>query len=480
MEPGIKTVIKQICAEKGLDESSVLETINSALAAAFRKDFGDKTQNIKAEFDPENGHTQVYDEKEVVENLTPEEVEYMEKLKAEREKIKEMLENGEITPEELRRKREQEEAEREVAEQEGEEGEEIRKFNPKTEIEEQEAKKIKKSYKIGVLVRTDLEIPGDFGRMAAQTAKQVIIQKLREAERNVIYQDFKEHEGEIMNGMVQKFEGRNIVIDFQKAIGILPPLEQIRRERLNIGDRVKVYIVSVGLTTRGSEIIVSRAHSEIVKELFTQEIPEIANGIIEIKGVSREAGSRTKIAVHTDDESIDPIGSCIGQKGARIQTIINELGGEKIDIIEFDENVAKYINNALLPAKITNVEINEKEKKAIVTVPSDQLSLTIGRAGQNVRLASKLTDWVISVKEQETGKEISEDEGKDTEHGAQSTEQKSETGKEEGEKSVNTSASSGPSEGKEKSKEEEKKELTDEEVKEAKKVKKKAKSVQEK
>ena len=413
----IKQVIKQICAEKGLSEDSVLETINSALAAAYRKDFGDKTQNIQAEFDATTAQAKIFDVKEVVEDLTKEELEALEKLRIEREELKEKIASGEISAEELKQIREEKEALR-LAEQgeskndgEGDEDdEEARRFNPKTQIQLKEAKEIKKSYKLGDFVKTQLEIPGDFGRMAAQTAKQVIIQKLREAERNIIYQDYKEKEGQIVTGMVQKFDGRNIVIDLEKASAILPPHEQIRGERFKVGDRAKVYLSSIALTTRGPEIIVSRAHPEIVKMLFGLEIPEIANGIIEIKGISREAGSRTKIAVHTEDENIDPIGSCIGQRGARIQTIINELNGEKIDIIEYSDDPVKFIANALLPAKITNVELDEEERQATVTVPQDQLSLTIGRAGQNVRLASKLTDWRLNIKEQESGKEITPEE----------------------------------------------------------------------
>lgn len=434
-DPSIKTAIKQICAEKGLSEESVLETINAALAAAYRKDFGEKNQNIKAEFILDTGQTKIYDEKEVVEDLTPEEIEAIEKIKAEREALREALEKGEITQEELKAKKEEQEAEEE------EEGDEIRKFNPKTEIELKDAKAIKKSFKIGDIVRTELEIPGDFGRMAAQTAKQVIVQKLREAERNVVYLDFKDKEGEILTGMVQKFEGRNVIIDLIKTTAILPPMEQIRGEKFKIGERIKVYLLSVALATRGPELIVSRAHPDIVKALFEQEIPEIANGVIEIKKISREAGSRTKIAVFTEDESIDPIGSCIGQRGARIQTIISELGGEKIDIIEYDDNPIKYITNALLPAKITNVELNEEEKVAIITVPQDQLSLTIGRAGQNVRLASKLTGWQLSIKEQESGKEISADEAVEIEEKPKETiEESPEKDKKENKVSKNNAA----------------------------------------
>jgi transcription termination/antitermination protein NusA len=419
MDPQIKTIIKQICAEKGIAEDDVIETINSALSAAFRKDFGEKTQNIVADFNLDTGATKIFDAKEVVEDLTPEELAEIEKLKAEREAIKEALAKGEITAEELKKQREEkaaaEEAKRaETAEEGGEEveAEEKRRFNPRNMVQLSEAKAIKKSYKIGDEMRTELEVPGDFGRMAAQTAKQVIIQRLKEAERNVVYQEFKDREGEILTGLVQKIEGPNVIIEIDKTSALLPPTEQIRRERYHIGDRVKVYVVSVGLTTRGPEIIVSRTHPEIVERLFNLEIPEISNGVIVIKGIAREAGSRTKIAVNTDDDSIDPIGSCIGQRGARIQTIINELNGEKIDIIEFDENGVKFITNALLPAKITNVELDEKTKEATVTVPNDQLSLTIGRAGQNVRLASKLTGWKINIREQETGKEITQEEVK--------------------------------------------------------------------
>jgi len=409
-ELSIKAAVKQICAEKGLSEDSVLETINSALAAAYRKDFGDKLQNVQADFNLDTGKINVFDVKEVVEDLTPEELAEIEKIKEEREAIKEALAKGEITPEELRRQREQKKMDEEAkTPEEISEEDEERRFNPKTQIQLSDAKKIKKSYKIGDIVKTELEIPGDFGRMAAQTAKQVIIQRLREAERNIVYQEFKDKEGRILSGLVQKIEGYNVIIDLGRTSAILPPAEQIRTERYRIGDRIKVYLMSVGLNTRGPELIVSRAHAEIVKQLFTLEIPEIANKIIEIKSIAREAGLRTKIAVYTAEENIDPIGSCIGQRGARIQTIINELSGEKIDIIEYSADPVKFISNSLMPAKITNVKVNELEKSAIVMVPQDQLSLTIGRAGQNVRLASKLTGWRISIKEQETGKEVTEE-----------------------------------------------------------------------
>ena len=394
----LQTIIKQICAEKGISEEAVMETINSALAAAFRKDFGDKLQNIVAEYDLETGKTKIFDEKIVVENLTEEELAQLEKLKTFREERKAALEEGqqvEKTEEELQLE------------------ETVRKFNPKTEIELKDAREIKKKYKVDDIIRTALEIPGDFGRMAAQTAKQVIIQRLKEAERNVVYQSFKDKEGAIINGVVQKFDGRNLLIDVNHVTAILPQTEQIRNERFNLGDRVKVVVLSVSMTARGPEIIVSRASLNFVRKLFEREIPEIANQVIEIKNVAREAGSRTKIAVYTADNNIDPIGSCIGQRGSRIQTIINELNGEKIDVIEYSDDPKRYIVNSLLPAKVTNVEINEEDKAAIVTVPADQLSLTIGRDGQNVRLAVKLTGWKINIREQASGETVASAEGEE-------------------------------------------------------------------
>jgi len=234
--------------------------------------------------------------------------------------------------------------------------------------------------------------------------------------------------------MVQKREGKNIIIDIDHVSAILPPEEQVRSERYRLGDRIKVFIKSVSLTTKGPEIIVSRSDEEFVRKLFRLEIPEIASDIIEIKGISREAGSRSKVAVHTDSDNIDPIGSCVGQKGARIQTIINELNGEKIDIIKFEEDSRKFITNALLPAKISSIDLDEKQKVASVTVPSDQLSLTIGREGQNVRLATKLTGWKINIVEEESGKEIKSEElkkEKAKEEKVEKTEEKKKEVKEE-------------------------------------------------
>ncbi|MDP2830600.1 MAG: transcription termination factor NusA, partial [bacterium] len=242
-----------------------------------------------------------------------------------------------------------------------------------------------------------LSVPDAYGRMAAQTAKQVIIQKLREAEREMIFNEFKEKEHEVVAGVIQRHEGRIVLVDLGKAVGILPNDEQIRGEQYNPGQRIKVFIKEVNITSRGPEIILSRTSDEILKKVFYLEIPEISNGLVEIKSVAREAGSRSKVAVSATSENVDPIGSCVGQRGARIQTIISELGGEKIDIIEYNENLAKFIANALSPAKTISVDIDEKNKKATVKVAEDQLSLAIGRDGQNVRLAARLTGWRIDI-----------------------------------------------------------------------------------
>jgi len=242
------------------------------------------------------------------------------------------------------------------------------KFNSKLNITPEEAKEHKKNAKIGDEIKIELEVPGDFGRMAAQTAKQVIIQKLREAERETIYNEFKDKEGEVIIGTVQRQEGPLVLVDLNRATAILPPEEQIDRERYRPGARLKFYVVSVEVTSKGPEIVVSRSHPEIVSKLFETEVPEVASGAIEIKSISREAGYRSKIAVESKDESIDPIGSCVGQRGIRAQTIITELGGEKIDIIEYDEDPVRYISNALSPAKIIGVEVNEAEALLVISV----------------------------------------------------------------------------------------------------------------
>ena len=406
----ITSAMKQICEEKNLSYEAVIETIESALAAAYRKDFGEKNQNIKVEFDPETGKSKVYDVKTVVEDM-PEEEEVESEPASAKAIAGEEEKKVEAEP---------------VAVQEAPE-EEIRKFNPKTELQIKDAKLIKKTAKVDDVIKTKLEIPADYGRMAAQTAKQVIIQKLREAEREMIFSEFKNKEHEVVAGVVQRREGRIVLVDLDKAVGVLPAEEQIMNEKYCPGDRVKVYVKQVSITPRGPEILLSRTSDEILKKVFYLEIPEVSNGLVEIKAVAREAGSRSKVAVSATSENVDPIGSCVGQRGSRIQTIISELGGEKIDIIEYDEDLAKFIGHALAPAKILSVEINKEEKKAIVKVAEDQLSLAIGREGQNVRLAARLTGVKLDIVGERAEKVKVEEEKVEAEVGEKAEEKVEET-----------------------------------------------------
>jgi len=371
----LTSAIKAICEEKGLSYEAVIGTIESALAAAYRKDYGEKNQNIKVEFNPENASSKVYDVKTVVEDVPEEELD----------------ENGEPIKTEDITKTNLEEGE-----------EEVKRFNPKTDLQITDAKILKKDAKIGEEIITELIVPSSYGRMAAQTAKQVIIQRLREAEREMVLDEFKDKEKEVVSGVVQRREGRVVLVDLGKTVGILPQDEQIQGENYAPGERIKVYIKEVKTSPKGPEIILSRTSEEILRKVFYLEIPEISNGLIELKSVAREAGSRAKVAVNTESDNVDPIGSCVGQRGSRIQTVISELGGEKVDIVQYDENPEKYIINALSPAKIINIETNEEEKKAIAYVNEDQLSLAIGKGGQNARLAARLTGWKIDVVMKET------------------------------------------------------------------------------
>ncbi len=382
----VSSAIRQICEEKGLEYEAVVETIESALAAAYRKDFGKKNQNIKVEFNDNVLESKIYDVKTVVEDMPVEsEVEKTEGLAKKEDKKKELKEKS-IDKESKK-----------TEDQDGEIEQEERKFNSKTEIQLSDAVMIKKSAKVGDEIKVRLEAPEAYGRMAAQTAKQVIIQKLREAEREMVFNEFKDKEGEVISGVVQRREGRVILVDLGKSVGVLPADEQLPGEIYNSGERIKVYVKEVALRPRGPEIVLSRTSEEILKKIFYLEIPEIANGLIELKAVAREAGGRSKVAVWTDSDNVDPIGSCVGQRGARIQTIITELGGEKMDIIEYDEDPKVFIANALSPAKVVNVDIDEEAKKAQVYVAEDQLSLAIGKGGQNARLAAKLTGWNVDI-----------------------------------------------------------------------------------
>lgn len=360
------SAIMQIAEEKGIPKSVVIETIEAALAAAYKKDYGKRGQRIQAKFNEVSGDTKFYLVKDVVD-----------------ETLREFVEGEE---------------DEEYVEDEIIEGEEkLPRYNPERDILLEEAKEFKKDAKVGDIVEIGLESKNEYGRVAAQTAKQVIIQRIREAERDSMFSEYKGKEGEVISGVVQRIEGRNVYIDLGKSTGVLFPQEQVPGEHLRIGQRVKVYLYKVESDPKGPGITLSRTHGEMVRKLFELEVPEIFAGTVEIKSIAREAGSRTKMAVYSKEEGIDPIGSCVGQKGTRVQAVIEELAGEKIDIIEWSERSEKYIAAAISPAKVVSVELNEDRKEAKVSVPEDQLSLAIGKQGQNVRLAAKLTGWKIDV-----------------------------------------------------------------------------------
>ncbi len=394
------SAIAQIAEEKGISQEQIIETIEMAIAAAYKRDYGQKGQNIKVKFNPETGEIKIFQIYLVVEKemLREEEPASVPSDGTSADKEEAPTEVGVLT---------------EVGKEE-EEGDKKIRFNPLKHMMVEEAKKIKKGIKPGEELEIELETRTDFGRMAAQTAKQVIIQRLREAEREVVYTEYKDKEGEIVSGIVQRVEGRNIFVDIGKTTGILFPDEQIPGEFYRIGQRLRVYILGVEAGPRGTNIYLSRVYPKVVSKLFAIEVPEIANGIVVIKSITREPGSRTKIAVSSEEEGVDPVGSLVGQKGTRVQTVINELNGEKIDIIEWNEDAAKFIANALAPAKVLNVELSQKKREAIAIVPEDQLSLAIGRQGQNVRLAAKLTGWKIDVRSEKMMEELRKELKKET------------------------------------------------------------------
>jgi len=417
-------VIKQVCEEKQISEDSVISTLELALAAAYRKDFADKLQNIKVKLDPKTGQFKVFDVKKVVEDVS-------KKLQKEAIKLAKQKKKATLYTEDDYKEDEDKQAgvdidlsnEDELIEQ----GKALLKFNPRTEIQISDAKKKQKGIKIDSILEQELEVPEEFGRMAAQTAKQVIIQRIREAERETIFNEYKNREREMLSGAVQRVEGPVVMIDIGRTNAILPPREQSPNDNYRIGQRLKVLILSVDITPKGPEIIVSRTHKDLIKALFSLEVPEIESGAVEIKAVAREAGSRSKIAVTAHEEGIDPIGSCVGQRGSRVTAVIDELGGEKLDIIEWDDNSERFIASSLSPAKVEAVEIvNIDEKRAEVSVKSDQQSLAIGKGGQNVRLAAKLTGWKIDIMEAESGKAVGTSEGKKRQKKEKDNEKKSE------------------------------------------------------
>ncbi len=368
------SALGQISEEKGISPEKVLETIEIALAAAYKKEYGEKGQIVRAKFNPKTGEAQFSQIKIVVDEsmLKTEEGEGVE---------------GEEPPFSAKR-----------ADTEGEEeGEKKIRFNAERHIMLEEAQKTKKDIMVGDELEFPLETHEDFGRIAAQTAKQVIIQRIREAEREAVWNEYKDKEGELTSGLIQRIEPHNIFVDLGKTVAVFPREEQVFGERYYVGTRMKFYILSVNSDPRGPGIVLSRSHPKMISRLFELEVPEISAGTVEIKSIAREAGSRTKIAVSSNEEGIDPIGSCIGQKGTRVAAVISEISGEKIDIIEWSEDQDVFVSNAMSPARVTRIEVTSRRHTAKVFVPEDQLSLAIGKAGQNVRLAAKLTGWKIDV-----------------------------------------------------------------------------------
>jgi N utilization substance protein A len=358
-----KSALEQLEEERKIPKEKILDAIEQAMAAAYKKDYGKKGQIIRAKFDLETGKTDFYQVKIVVDDT-----------------IARMDEAGEDE------------------EYLASDGDERVRFNSEHHIMLEDAKIIKKGVELNDEVIFPLEAKDDYGRIAAQTAKQVIIQKIREAERTSVLDEYGTKEGQVVSGIVQKIERGNVYVDFNRATGILPVEEQIPGEYLERGQRIRAYLYSVEDTPRGINLRLSRTHPKFIEKLFAAEAPEIESGVVQIKSIAREAGARSKIAVFSSDEQIDPVGSCVGQKGTRVNTITQELGGEKIDIIPWSEDPKVFVTNSLSPAKVTNIEIDEAEHKATVEVAEDQLSLAIGKGGQNVRLAAKLTGWRIDIK----------------------------------------------------------------------------------
>ncbi len=402
------SAIKQIAEEKGIAEESVIETIEAAIAAAYKRDYCKKGQIVRAKLDTDTGKLDMTQVLYVVEGADEEG--YITgplpiKVTEDKQDFADL--------EKPRRRGEETEA---VEVKKGEDGELKIKFNPEKHLVLAEAKKKNKKSKVGDELIIPLESHTDFGRIAAQTAKQVVIQRLREAERGAIFSEFKSREGEIVSGVVQRKEGQLIFVDLGKTNGLLLPIEQVYGDNYRIGQRSRFIILKVDETSRGPAVLLSRAHPKLVLELFRMEVPEIDSGSVVVKAIAREAGSRTKIAVASQEEGVDPIGSLVGQKGVRVQTVINELSGEKIDIILWSEKPETFISNSLSPAKILDVKIiDEKRKHALVEVSDDQFSLAIGKRGQNVRLAAKLTGWKIDARSPKENLEFKEVEVEKTE-----------------------------------------------------------------
>ncbi|MEK7560822.1 MAG: transcription termination factor NusA [Patescibacteria group bacterium] len=379
--------IQQLADEKGIARDQIIETIEMALAAAYKRDYGERGQMIRVSLDPASGKAEVRQIKTVVDETMVRFDEDEEEATAAGGGDKDVVGSA------------AEGAGRPGEESAGAEMEERKvRFNSEKHLTVEEARATHPDAKAGDEIEFPLEYHDDFGRIAAQTAKQVIIQRLREIERETIFQEFKNREGEVASGIIQRMEGRTVFIDLGRAVAALPPEEQIPNERYQVGTRLKAMILAVERNPKGSGVFLSRSHPRLLKKLFEIEVPEIASGAVEIKAVAREAGSRTKVAVTSHEEGVDPVGSMVGQKGVRVSTVIHELNGEKIDIIEWAGDEREFVANSLSPARVLGVELNADRKEAAVTVAEDQLSLAIGKGGQNVRLAAKLTGWKIDVR----------------------------------------------------------------------------------
>ncbi len=406
----LKAALLQLEEEKKIPKDKIIDAIEQSLAAAYKKDYGKKGQIVRVKLDLDSGATEFHQIKIVVDEST---VRFLE----ENEDMEDFLEESAETLEE-----------------------DVKPvFNPEKHILLADAKMIKKDAKLEEEIVFPLEMKDDFGRVAAQTAKQVIIQRIREAERSAVMEEYGGQEGEIINGIVQKVERGIIFVDFNKATGIIPREEQIFGERFMTGQRIKTYLTKVEEGHRGVNLFLSRTHPKFIEKLFEIEAPEIANGIVEIRSIAREAGARSKIAVYSNDQNVDPIGACVGQRGVRVTTVMNELGGEKIDIIPWSEDPEEFVSSAISPAKILSVKLIERknergedERVAIIEVASDQLSLAIGKGGQNVRLAAKLTGWKIDIKgiESEEDKIRKEEEAKAAEEAEKIADSKAKESKE--------------------------------------------------
>ncbi|MFJ7933179.1 transcription termination factor NusA [Sporosarcina sp. NPDC096371] len=332
--------------QKGISRDVLVEAIEAALVTAYKRNFN-QAQNVRVDLNLAKGTMKVYSRKDVVEEVE----------------------------------------------------------DDRLYISLEDAQKINPAYELADIVEQEVT-PRDFGRIAAQTAKQVVTQRVREAERGIIYEEYVDREDDIVNGIIERLDARNLYVGLGKVEAVLPVGEQIPTESYQPHDRIKVYITKVERTSRGPQVFVSRTHPGLLRRLFEVEVPEIFEGIVEIKSIAREAGDRSKISVHTNNEDVDPVGSCVGARGARVQTISNELNGEKIDIVEWSEDPAIFVANALSPSKVIDVQVNEEERSTRVVVPDYQLSLAIGKRGQNARLAAKLTGWKIDIKSETDAREL--------------------------------------------------------------------------